>query len=562
MNPNIPPVQSYHEFMSRSNRSHQTECDSLKKSDTDVSSTTTNDSRDLITPRSSPFQDTRYGHSLPKPQPVFDEEFQAYNRNPFEKPYQRGTPWEYYNQQPDYPTNPSGDSQQFIPNVSAPLPPPPMMNTRYPGLPPNPQEQDSSRFGWFKRHNFAYFTIFITLVDISVFIYELAKAASYHNGNPFQTQPYFNPMLGPSSYVQISLGSRYLPCMTSVSGFTDNVNQLWPCPNSTTYETNVCSLEELCSFGGFKQVDSVTGEPLPDQWWRMITPMFLHAGFIHIIFNLLLQMTLAYNIERVLGPIRYGTIYLASGVAGFVLGSNFSPVGVSSTGASGALLGIMAVNILLLITTKSTAHFGGLKGKQVPVRNFKVILIVSIVELVIIFFLGLLPGLDNFAHIGGFAMGLLLGLVLIDDPYFVYDKGYYNKIYTAHTSQKEKLKNLGSHLKTSRHTTKFFIWLFVRVAAFVTAILYFYFLIHNFQEKGSESSDSCRWCKYINCLPVNGWCDYGSLQTQSSSSSGSDSNSGSSDDSSSGSSGSSGITIALVGLTQAFFSYYRDLVTA
>ena len=94
-------------------------------------------------------------------------------------------------------------------------------------------------------------------------------------------------MLGPSSGVLINVGARFRPCMTEVPSLD---GQLWAwcvvwlsflsspsSPNNTANPaTSICTLEELCGFGGFGPAGK------PDQTFRFISPVFLHAGVIHI----------------------------------------------------------------------------------------------------------------------------------------------------------------------------------------------------------------------------------------------------------------------------------------
>ena len=47
----------------------------------------------------------------------------------------------------------------------------------------------------------------------------------------------------------------------------------------------ICTFESLCGFGG------IAADETPNQWWRFITPIFLHAGFVHILLNMLAQLT-------------------------------------------------------------------------------------------------------------------------------------------------------------------------------------------------------------------------------------------------------------------------------
>lgn len=367
-----------------------------------------------------------------------------------------------------------------------------------------------------------YFGIVVTIIQVAVFIAELAKMAQL-TGSAFQTKPYFNPMLGPSTYVIINMGARYVPCMNGVKGITTDASLNYPCPNSTSLETNVCNLNELCGLSGIPLVD---GEYSPHQWYRIITPIFLHAGFLHIIFNLLLQISMGYSIERRIGSIKYAIIYLISGISGFLLGANFTPSGIASSGASGSLFGIVATNILMFVYCgrKNTNMYG--------TKKYGLFLAIMVGEIVVSFVLGLLPGLDNFSHIGGFAIGLLTSIILLQDPYFVYEDGiitYHSKVsvWQQFLNNWNPMYNFQDKIRS-----RFLIWIGVRVICFILVVVYFVLISNNFFEKEViTEANNCSWCKYISCIPVNNWCEMGTLQVQNQSSSSSDSSTNSDNDS-------------------------------
>src|ERR1700733_8582660 len=77
--------------------------------------------------------------------------------------------------------------------------------------------------------------------------------AAIETGSPIMIHPQFNPMIGPSTYVQINMGARFVPCMRTipeVQNSTVHVN--WPCPNTTSSDSNNpsnhCDLAALCGF--------------------------------------------------------------------------------------------------------------------------------------------------------------------------------------------------------------------------------------------------------------------------------------------------------------------------
>lgn len=347
-----------------------------------------------------------------------------------------------------------------------------------------------------------YFTMVVTLIQVIVFIVELGKMALL-TGLAFQSKPYFNPMLGPLTYLLINMGARYIPCMHTVADVTTDLSLNFPCPNSTSIDTNVCLLPELCGLLGIPVDGSAYA---PNQWYRIFIPMFLHAGFLHILFNLLLQLSMGALMERHIGSLKYAIIYVALGIAGFLLGANFTPVGIALTGALGALFGIVAANIVQFI------YMGRKNTNMYGTKHFWLFLVIMVFEILVLFVLGLLPGMDNFSHLGGFAMGLVLSVLLLQDPFWVYRDGII--LYTAHETTWQQFKdnwNPRLHLG-DKDPRKYWGWCAARVVALVLAVVYFAMLAKTFFTDGEDATTlGCKWCKYFNCLPVNGWCDIGDI---------------------------------------------------
>lgn len=260
----------------------------------------------------------------------------------------------------------------------------------------------------------------------------------------------------------------------------------------------MCSLSELCGFGGVPNpewlgADGLSQKPEPNQWFRFITPIFLHAGFVHIGFNLLLQLTMGRDIEIAIGSIRFFLVYLSAGIFGFVLGGNFAASGISSTGASGALFGIIAITLLDLLYSWSE--------RRNPGRE----LFFIVIEIVISFVLGLLPGLDNFSHIGGFIVGLSLGISVLHSPNFLR-----RRIGEDHFGG-ASYSSVGGNATTSvafpafyRNPVGFFKgrkplwwgWWLLRAAFLVLVIAIFIVLLQNFY----SNQNNCSWCKYLSCI--------------------------------------------------------------
>jgi membrane associated rhomboid family serine protease len=332
--------------------------------------------------------------------------------------------------------------------------------------------------------------------------------------SPIEIHPSFNPMIGPSPYVLINMGARYQPCMHAMPQIQNATTFVsWPCPNITSLtgpDTN-CSLSQLCGLGGVSLPppgSDMDSQPAPNQWYRFIVPIFLHAGIIHIAFNLLLQLTLGRDIEILIGSVRFAIVYFAAGIWGFVLGGNFAATGIASCGCSGSLFGILAITLLDLLY-----HWN---ERRSPVKELLFILL----DVVIAFVLGLLPGLDNFSHIGGFLMGLVLGVCILHSPSSVAQRtgsDYYGGV--PHKSSRSKSQN--ATVKTfvkdplgffKNRRGVWWAWWLVRGAALVGVLIGFILLLENFYD---WPRTTCSWCKYLSCLPVTvdgqNWCEVGNL---------------------------------------------------
>lgn len=309
------------------------------------------------------------------------------------------------------------------------------------------------------------------------------------------TRPQFNPMIGPSPYVQINMGARFVACMRNVKGVQDAPQVIpWPCPQTTSNDprdkNNQCTLSELCGMGGVpnpKAGGTLDDKPEPNQWYRFIIPIFLHAGLIHIGVNLVAQIIIGADMERSIGWWRFAIIYYASGIFGFVLGGNFAAPGIASTGASGALFGILALVVLDLLYKWNSIH-----------RPF-VYLLTMIFAVAISFVLGLLPGLDNFSHIGGFLMGLVLGICLMRSPDKLRERidvstPYVSVSGSAAERSKQFIKEPVGFFKGRKPL--WWGWWLLRAGALVGILVAFILLLNNFYKYRT----SCSWCKYLSCL--------------------------------------------------------------
>jgi rhomboid protease GluP len=136
------------------------------------------------------------------------------------------------------------------------------------------------------------------------------------------------------------------------------------------------------------------------EYWRLFTCMFLHIGVMHLAFNGYALFIIGTELERLLGPGRFVTIYLLSGLFGSLASYAFSDS--LAAGASGAIFGIIgALAAFFLIHRERLGAWGN--------RRLANIAIIVVLNLIWGFSQ---PGIDNLAHIGGLLAGLALGWAL------------------------------------------------------------------------------------------------------------------------------------------------------
>ena len=137
------------------------------------------------------------------------------------------------------------------------------------------------------------------------------------------------------------------------------------------------------------------------QYWRLFTAMFLHVGGPHLAFNGLGLIIFGPVVERSFGHVRFLTIYILAGLSGSVASYMFNSIAIGA-GASGAIFGVLGALAAFFFAERRL--FGSL-----ALRNLAGILVLVAINLIF----GLAtPRIDNWAHLGGFVAGFLLGMVL------------------------------------------------------------------------------------------------------------------------------------------------------
>ena len=148
-------------------------------------------------------------------------------------------------------------------------------------------------------------------------------------------------------------------------------------------------------------------------WWTLVTSMFMHGGWLHLIGNMVFLWVFGNNIEDVMGHGRFLVFYLVCGLAaagGQMLVSPNSVVPM--VGASGAISGVLGAYLLLYPRVRvHTLLFLGLFVTTVTLPAYVMLGYWAVLQL--LGGLATLGGVERggtafFAHIGGFVAGLIL----------------------------------------------------------------------------------------------------------------------------------------------------------
>lgn len=195
--------------------------------------------------------------------------------------------------------------------------------------------------------------------------------------------------------------------------------------------------------------------------WRLFAPMVLHGGILHLLFNMLGLFQVGFPTEREFGPYKVGAIFVVSGFVGVLASAVFIPE-LLGVGASGAIFGLFGSAWADLIQNWSL--YRGQAWKNLCQLTFVTIFNVA---------LGLMPYLDNFAHMGGFITGFIMGLSLL--------------VQTRYSYEGKK--------KQRREYQLFLQALSIIVLPMMVTVLILVLYLQ------VDAYEWCSWCHLISCVP-------------------------------------------------------------
>ncbi|PKI39369.1 hypothetical protein CRG98_040235 [Punica granatum] len=212
------------------------------------------------------------------------------------------------------------------------------------------------------------------------------------------------------------------------------------------------------------------------QVWLLITCIWLHGGLLHLLANMLSLLIIGIGLEQEFGFVRIGMLYIISGLGGSLMSALFIQSNIS-VGASGALFGLLG-GMLSELITNWTIYSN-------KVATSVTLLVVIAINLAV----GILPHVDNFAHIGGFLSGFFLGFIILIRPQYSWITQKYTPPGFTSSTARPKFKMY--------QRTLWVVSLIVLVTGFTLGLIMLL--------RGVNANNYCSWCHYLSCVPTSRW---------------------------------------------------------
>ncbi|MCI0544402.1 MAG: rhomboid family intramembrane serine protease [Actinobacteria bacterium] len=175
-------------------------------------------------------------------------------------------------------------------------------------------------------------------------------------------------------------------------------------PATTTFIAAAVGFFVLTGFGSAQsrlvvdlaQINFLVAE---GEWWRLFTPVLLHASVMHILFNMWALWVLGPQVERGVGTWPFVGLYLAAAGVGGVFTFYLGGPGDIAVGASGAIFGLFGIWLNWAVRRRGT-----IQGRAL-LRQIGFLLLINAAIPI------LLPGVAWEAHLGGLIAGFAIGEV-------------------------------------------------------------------------------------------------------------------------------------------------------
>ncbi|KAL3799010.1 hypothetical protein HJC23_005149 [Cyclotella cryptica] len=235
------------------------------------------------------------------------------------------------------------------------------------------------------------------------------------------------------------------------------------------------SAETLLRMGA-KQTSLIVNQ---GEWYRLFSPMVLHAGLIHYFLNMTALWFIGKAVEQCHGFAAAAIIFIIPAVGGTIMSAIFLPEYIS-VGASGGIFGLIGaciadicINWSLLFSKHVNSSDEGTRFRHLKVLMW------LLFDIVINCLVGLTPFVDNFTHLGGMVYGFLCGLSTIER--------LSTDFFGIATSTLSRIRNL-----------------FVRFSGLLLSVVLIMVTTALLVESDGGASP-CSSCRYVSCVPFPPW---------------------------------------------------------
>lgn len=209
------------------------------------------------------------------------------------------------------------------------------------------------------------------------------------------------------------------------------------------------------------------------QWYRVFTPIVLHAGLVHYVINMLATWYIGAAVEQSHGFASTAILFIIPAVGGNILSAIFLPQYIS-VGASGGIFGLMGGCVADIVINWNLLFLKTTTDENTRSRHVMVLLWLFM-DIILNTLIGFTPFVDNFTHMGGFLYGLCCGLSTIEQlavGFFGLTSGKFSQF---------------------RNTfVRFFGLIFSVVAIMVSSVLL---------AESDGTTSPCHACRYVSCIP-------------------------------------------------------------
>lgn len=182
------------------------------------------------------------------------------------------------------------------------------------------------------------------------------------------------------------------------------------------------------------------------EYWRLVTPLFLHSGLPHMLFNSFSIVIFGPALEKTLGKLRFIILYLATGIIANAATLILKPLTYTHVGSSGAIFGLFGIYLALLILRKDFMSR----------ENSQVILTIAVISLIMTF---VQDNINVTAHLFGMLSGFLLGSISIG-----------RGMQLAHNVKTFSIKATSQPYNLRSFSPKMLIWIAIAILAIIGLI--------------------------------------------------------------------------------------------